>query len=395
METNTAKISDIFTYWPVLIPFITILMPVVALYGAYWGGIYSFIVLAYFLILMPGIDTVGLLYKKIFERRTTNNERRILTESDLNEHINKVGPTPMIVRLILLSGQYLYLLSYFVCFFFILYHLNSKEFNALTYIGTFASIVILGVIADSVAHDLIHMSGTLNRMIANFVYRFHLHINFEIEHLTGHHNMNLFLTKDDPEGIRNHENVYEFIAYSTISTTRFGWNTLVAALKKKFAFPYGLKNEAIRALLVTAAILIILATLLNTTLFLFTLASLILIKMQFDVIGYVQHFGLRRQRFNNGELMPINTLNTWDHNMPYSRYVTFGAIRHPMHHLIQTLDPWTQARIPSGVLQMPINQFYLMGLSFIPYLYRKLIQRALIKQSYDHKANELMAIKNG
>ncbi len=83
-----------------------------------------------------------------------------------------------------------------------------------------------------------------------------------------------------------------------------------------------------------------------------------------ETINYVEHYGLMRERDEDGKYEKITAMHSWNANITLGRIMLFELSRHSDHHLIsskkyQILDSHAGApEHPSGYIGMILLSFF-------------------------------------
>lgn len=141
-------------------------------------------------------------------------------------------------------------------------------------------------------------------------------MHFTIEHIYGHHKR--VSTPDDPTSAPKGMTLYEFVPRSIIGSLKsaFHINALfvVCSLMGSAIF-FGLVYKWWGPL---------------ATAFMFFagLGSMVLL----EVINYIEHYGLRRKRLEDGTYERVNIRHSWNAPHRISNYLFFKLQRHSDHH---------------------------------------------------------------
>jgi alkane 1-monooxygenase len=141
-------------------------------------------------------------------------------------------------------------------------------------------------------------------------------MHFTIEHIYGHHKR--VSTPDDPTSAPKGMTVYEFVPRSIIGSLKsaFHINALfvVCSLLGSAIF-FGMIYKYWGAL---ATGFMLLAG----------LGSMVML----EVINYIEHYGLRRKRLEDGTYERVNIRHSWNAPHRISNYLFFKLQRHSDHH---------------------------------------------------------------
>jgi len=164
-------------------------------------------------------------------------------------------------------------------------------------------------------HELLHKRETMNKLAGTWAYTKFMYSHFLDEHLQGHHKN--VSTLEDPATARKNESLWAFIPRSVIGGHLNTWNREVKRIKKEFGDDVALTIMLFNNKMVTY--FIIHASICGTIFFFLGWSSL---KYQFyytcmgmfflELINYIEHYGLLRQKDENGIYESINKVHSWN-----------------------------------------------------------------------------------
>ncbi len=231
-----------------------------------------------------------------------------------------------------------------------------------------------GVLAINVAHELIHRRNRLDRIIGGLLLSTVNYVTFKIEHVRGHHVW--VATEKDPSSAPRGEIVYRFVPRALIRNTLNGWRLEAERLRRIGKSPISLRNELIGWQLVVIAMVVwawFIAGWIGVAGF---LAQGLVAAASLEVINYVEHYGLKRKRLENGRYEPPAPRHSWNSDFWLSNGILLQLQRHSDHHA-NPGRPFTRLRSWPDAPQLPLGYSAMLPIAFIPPLYRKLIHPRL------------------
>ncbi|MBS3744878.1 MAG: alkane 1-monooxygenase [Wenzhouxiangellaceae bacterium] len=231
-----------------------------------------------------------------------------------------------------------------------------------------------GVLAINVAHELIHRRSRLDRIIGGLLLSTVNYVTFKIEHVRGHHVW--VATEKDPSSAPRGEIVYRFVPRALIRNTLNGWRLEAERLRGMGKSLISLRNELIGWQLVViafAALAWFIAGWIGLAGF---LVQGLVAAASLEVINYVEHYGLKRKRLENGRYEPPAPRHSWNSDFWLSNGILLQLQRHSDHHA-NPGRPFTRLRSWPEAPQLPLGYSAMLPIAFIPPLYRKLIHPRL------------------
>lgn len=95
-----------------------------------------------------------------------------------------------------------------------------------------------------------------------------------------------------------------------------------------------------------------------------------------ETINYLEHYGLRRKRLENGRYERVRPVHSWNANYQIGRIVLYELTRHSDHHFIaskkyQVLDHHEEAP------ELPFGYPMMILIALVPPLWFKLMDKRL------------------
>ncbi len=206
--------------------------------------------------------------------------------------------------------------------------------------------------ALTVGHELGHKQGRLDRLFAMFANALSGYGHFCIEHNRGHHTA--VATPEDPASSRFNESVYAFAFRELPGTLKRGLHHESERLKRKGLSFWSTKNEVLQGYALTLATWLVLIVWLGVAALPFLVVQSVLGWFQLTQANYVEHYGLKRARKDNGRYQAVEPRHSWNTNHIVSNLVLFHLQRHSDHHAnpmrpYQALRNFDELpRLPSG-----------------------------------------------
>jgi alkane 1-monooxygenase len=209
----------------------------------------------------------------------------------------------------------------------------------------------LGVMGINVAHELGHRQKRGEQLIAKLLLLPNLYMHFFIEHNRGHHVH--IATDADPASSRLGEWVYAFYFRSIV-----GGYFSAARLERQRLSYLGLgfwhwRNEFLQFQLVQSIYIVVLFLFLPVAVAVLVLAAGLMGVLLLETVNYIEHYGLRRQRGENGRYERVQPHHSWNSEHALGRILLYELTRHSDHHFkaarkYQVLRHMESPQLPLG-----------------------------------------------
>ena len=181
-----------------------------------------------------------------------------------------------------------------------------------------------------VSHELGHRTSWPMRWGAKISIAMFAYCHFHIEHNRGHHVH--VSTPEDPASARMGESVYQFSVRELPGTFKRAITLESQRLQRLGLGFWHWKNDILQ----TAAVTLIMHGLMVWAFGLmaipFLLAACAMGYFQLTMANYLEHYGLLRQKKDNGRYERCEPRHSWNCNNKFSNYMTLQLQRHSDHH---------------------------------------------------------------
>jgi alkane 1-monooxygenase len=330
------------------------LIPILAAIGLAFGGPWAWITVAGVFIAIPALDAIlG------------------VQDENLDEEASKAARAKPFYSLIL----YLHLPVQILLILYLGFVWSQSNETWWVRVGWILSVMLsTGGIGITVAHELIHRKTAWERWIGKLLLMSVLYMHFAIEHVRGHHAQ--VATDNDPASAPKGMDVYRFILRTIPLQWFSAWKLEAKRLNKHGLGIWSYRNEMIWFLLIQAAWLCLLAYLFGPGFLPVYLAVACLSFLLLEIINYVEHYGLRRQKAPHGRWESVSESHSWNSNHRISRMMLFELSRHSDHHM-SAEKPYQVLCTESASPQMPNGYPGMVLLALIPPLWFAVMDRRL------------------
>lgn len=220
----------------------------------------------------------------------------------------------------------------------------------------------------TIGHELGHKQDKTDRRFAMWSNAVVGYAHFRVEHNRGHHVW--VSTPEDPASARMGESIYRFAMREIPGTLLRGWHEEAERLSKNGLSVFSLQNEILQGWAITAGAAVILASLLGPEVLPFILLHHVLGWNALTQANYVEHYGLLRQKRDNGHYEPCSPYHSWNTNHIFSNLMSFHLQRHSDHHT-NPMRPYQALRDFSDLPRLPSGYpgMFLMA-AFPPLFFR-------------------------
>jgi alkane 1-monooxygenase len=338
--------------------------PVLALTGLWYGGVLSWGAVIFSFVLIPILDQIGPV-----DTTNVSDEKRI-------ELLGKR-----------IFDWLLYLnvpVVYAVVGFFI-YELNSTVMETSQLVGNIFSVgIVIGSCGINVAHELGHRKAIYEQILGQLLLVPAFYTHFFIEHNQGHHKY--VATDKDSASAKKGEWLFWFWIKSLYGSYKSAWELEINRSKKLKILFWSLKNQMIQftlAQLIYSGLVFYFSS--WSVLLIISISGLVGILL-LETINYLEHYGLRRKKLQNGRYERVRPIHSWNANYHFGRIVLYELTRHSDHHYIaskkyQTLDHHEEAP------QLPFGYPMMILIALVPPLWFFIMDKRIPKNTFETENN--------
>ena len=256
---------------------------------------------------------------------------------------------------------------------FFLFTLKTRDFSTFETIGAILSVgICCGALGINVAHELGHRPLAWEQRLAQALLLSTWYAHFFIEHNRGHHRH--VATPLDPVSARLHEPFWRFLPRAVGGEYRGAWALEAERLRRADQPFWTLDNQMLQfhfaqALLAGAVLLGF-----GFAGLLVWLAAAAVGYMLFQLVNYVEHYGLQRRQTANGVYERVQPHHSWNSEHPLGRILLYELTRHSDHHYLAS-RPYHTLRHQPAAPQMPTGYPGMMLLAIVPPLWFRVMNR--------------------
>ena len=222
--------------------------------------------------------------------------------------------------------------------------------------GLVLSVGAFNGIGIATAHELGHKKETLDRWLAKIALAPTMYGHFYVEHNSGHHKR--VATPEDPASARMGESFWVFLPRTVLGSLRSAWELERERLNRKGKSVWNVANDNLQAWALTGVFYGFLAVWLGSPVLVFLVLQGLYGASMLEVVNYVEHYGLMRQKDKSGRYVRCEPEHSWNSNHIVGNILLYHLQRHSDHHAhpsrrYQALRHFDEApQLPAGYATM-------------------------------------------
>ena len=252
---------------------------------------------------------------------------------------------------------------------------SSGKLSTLDDIGLAWTVGMVSGIAINTAHELGHKRDSLERWLSRVALAQSGYGHFFIEHNRGHHVR--VATPEDPASARLGESFYAFLPRTVIGSLRSAWGLERTRLARMERSPWSLRNDILGAWAMTLVLFAALVLAFGPVVLPYLILQAVLGFSLLEVVNYLEHYGLLRQRREDGRFERTRPEHSWNSNNVASNVLLYHLQRHSDHHA-NPVRRYQALRTVEDAPQLPTGYAGMIVLASIPPLWRAVMDRRLL-----------------
>ncbi|HET7121667.1 MAG TPA: alkane 1-monooxygenase [Solirubrobacterales bacterium] len=256
---------------------------------------------------------------------------------------------------------------------------SSGDLSLAESIGLALTMGVVGGIAINTAHELGHKRASSEKWLSRVALAQTGYGHFFIEHNRGHHVR--VATPEDPASSRLGESFWAFLPRTVAGSLRSAWGIEAARLERLGKSPWSIHNDVLSAWLMTVGLFAALAIAFGPVVLPYLLVQAVIGFSLLEVVNYLEHYGLLRQKREDGRYERCRPEHSWNSNNVASNVLLYHLQRHSDHHANPTRR-YQALRHVEEAPQLPTGYAGMIVLAWIPPLWRRVMDRRLIEH-YD------------
>ena len=233
-------------------------------------------------------------------------------------------------------------------------------------VGLVFSVGAVNGIAINTAHELGHKKTRAERWLAKVTLAPVAYGHFFVEHNKGHHKN--VATPDDPASSRMGESFWAFLPRTMIGSVRSAWQIEAQRLQRCDQPRWSLNNENLQGWLMTVVLFGLLTLWLGWIVLPFLLLQAFYGASLLEVINYMEHYGLRRQKKADGRYERCEPRHSWNSNHIVTNLFLYQLQRHSDHHANPTRR-FQALRHFDDSPQLPSGYAFMLVPAYLPFVW--------------------------
>ncbi|MEH3054481.1 MAG: alkane 1-monooxygenase [Patulibacter minatonensis] len=242
-------------------------------------------------------------------------------------------------------------------------------------IGLAVSLGCTNGIAIANAHELGHKREAAEKWLARIALAPSLYGHFMIEHNRGHHVR--VSTPEDPASSRMGESFYRFLPRTVSGSLKSAWHLEASRLRRAGNSPYTLKNDILNAWAMSVVLWGALLVVFGIGILPYLLIQGVLAFSLLEVVNYIEHYGLLRQKMDDGRYVRCAPEHSWNANLVASNVFLYHLQRHSDHHA-HPLRRYQVLRHFDDAPNLPTGYAGMIVLAVVPPLYFALMNKRVV-----------------
>jgi alkane 1-monooxygenase len=197
-------------------------------------------------------------------------------------------------------------------------------------LGLAVTVAMVGGIAINTAHELGHKRTRNEKWLSKVALAQSGYGHFFIEHNRGHHVR--VATPEDPASARLGESFWEFLPRTVIGSLRSAWGLEKVRLQRLGKGTLSLHNDVLGAWAMTVALWGALIAIFGVTILPWLAIQAVIGSSLLEVVNYLEHYGLLRQRQDDGRYERCRPEHSWNSDNIASNVFLYHLQRHSDHH---------------------------------------------------------------
>jgi alkane 1-monooxygenase len=252
---------------------------------------------------------------------------------------------------------------------------SSGDLSILESLGLAMTMGVVGGIAINTAHELGHKRDGAERWLSRVALAQTGYGHFFIEHNRGHHVR--VATPEDPASSRLGESFWAFLPRTVKGSLTSAWGIECARLDRMGKSHWTLRNDILGAWAMTVVLFAALVAVFG----LVVLPYLLIQALGFtllEVVNYLEHYGLLRQKREDGRYERCLPEHSWNSNNVASNVLLYHLQRHSDHHANPTRR-YQALRHVDEAPQLPTGYAGMIVLAWFPPLWRRVMDPRLLE----------------
>jgi alkane 1-monooxygenase len=256
---------------------------------------------------------------------------------------------------------------------------SSGDLNVVESLGLALTMGVVGGIAINTAHELGHKRADSEKWLSRVALAQTGYGHFFIEHNRGHHVK--VATPEDPASSRLGESFWAFLPRTVVGSLRSAWDIETTRLDRLEERHFSRHNDLLTAWAMTVVLFGGLALAFGPVVLPYLLIQAVIGFSLLEVVNYLEHYGLLRQKREDGRYERCLPEHSWNSNNVASNVLLYHLQRHSDHHANPTRR-YQALRHVNEAPQLPTGYAGMIVLAWFPPVWRRVMDPRLLEH-YD------------
>jgi alkane 1-monooxygenase len=271
---------------------------------------------------------------------------------------------------------YLYIPIQYAGLIFACWLWSSGKLSTLDSVGLALTVAMVSGIAINTAHELGHKRASIERWLSKVALAQSGYGHFFIEHNRGHHVR--VATPEDPASSRLGESFYRFWPRTVSGSLRSAWELEHVRLARLESSMWTPRNDILSAWAMSLVLYGALVAVFGVVVLPYLAIQAVLGFSLLEVVNYLEHYGLLRQRREDGRYERTRPEHSWNSNNTASNVLLYHLQRHSDHHA-NPVRRYQALRHVEEAPQLPTGYAGMILLAIIPPLWRRVMDHRVAK----------------
>jgi alkane 1-monooxygenase len=255
----------------------------------------------------------------------------------------------------------------------------TGDLSVIESIGLAFTVGSVNGIAIADAHELGHKRESSERWLAKIALAPTWYGHFFIEHNRGHHVR--VSTPEDPASSRLGENFYEFLPRTIFGSLRSAWHLEKVRFDRMERSPWSIGNDLLNAWLMSLVLWVALTIGFGPAILPYMAIQALFGFSMLEVVNYVEHYGLLRQKREDGRYVRTEPEHSWNSNIVASNVFLYHLQRHSDHHA-HPLRRYQALRHHDAAPELPAGYATMILAAYLPPVWRRVMDHRVVEH-YD------------
>jgi len=252
---------------------------------------------------------------------------------------------------------------------------SSGQLSTVDSVGLALTMAMVSGIAINTAHELGHKRASVERWLGKVALASSGYGHFFVEHNRGHHVR--VATPEDPASSRLGESYWAFLPRTVLGSLRSSWELEAERLSRTDDGPWTWRNDILNAWSMTVVLFAVLVLAFGPVVLPYLVIQAIVGFSLLEVVNYLEHYGLRREKRDDGRYERCAPRHSWNSNNVASNVLLYHLQRHSDHHANPTRR-YQALRHFDEAPQLPTGYAGMIVLAYIPPLWRRVMDPRLL-----------------